>query len=179
MVNLICPECDSPMKLKWSEKYKKSYYGCTAYPKCKCTHGAHEQNGLPKGSPGDGPTRKARLACHDLIDPLWKDKHMSRKNVYRLLSKLMDLPTEDAHIGSFSLEQCETFIKRFKEWVTDKKPELRFIHLFTSDLRKMQAKLKDGTMPSTTVTVEEIDEELSRRFKKQRTYAKGKNGSPK
>lgn len=160
MAELTCPECGKPMRLKFSRKFNRDFYGCTGYPNCKCTHGAHP-DGKPKGKPGDGPTRSARIECHSLLDIVWQENHMSRRNAYRLLAKLMDLRTEEAHIGAFGLADCEKFKQRWVEWQSGDNPAMQFHHLFTTDLRRILEKAKaTGKSPWP---VEIIEEEITRR----------------
>lgn len=57
-VDLVCPECGALMRLRKSRF--GLFYGCTRYPYCKASHGAH-----PDGAPLGVPVNKAspRSAC--------------------------------------------------------------------------------------------------------------------
>lgn len=107
---LTCPECGKKMMLRrgkfgW-------FYGCLAWPKCLCTHGAHQQSKLPLGTPCDTETRRARIQAHRSIDVLWKGRNgdgkgiMSRDQVYAYLARKMGIRRGKCHIGDFDLEQC-------------------------------------------------------------------------
>lgn len=63
-------------------------------------------------TPADQSTRDARHACHQAFDPLWKRKSVfkSRGSAYRWLGEVMKLDVVNAHIGMFSLEQCELLL---------------------------------------------------------------------
>lgn len=100
-----CPECGSTMVLRDS-KYGL-FYGCSNYPKCKATHGAHKKTGKPLGLPADKKTKKARMRAHDAFDQLWKDKHMSRSAAYQWMQEAMEMSEDEAHIGRFTEDQCD------------------------------------------------------------------------
>lgn len=105
---LNCPECGSPMALR-SSRYGL-FYGCTRYPKCKGTHGAHA-DGRPLGKPANQDTKKLRMAAHAKFDQLWKSGRMNRGQAYVWLRHAMSLPSEEAHIANFDKTQCETLIQ--------------------------------------------------------------------
>lgn len=109
-----CPECGSPMVLRETSKFKhkngegRKFYGCSNFPTCTATHGAHP-DGRPLGIPGNTETKKARIAAHEVFDELWKSGEMSRKQAYRWLAEQMGV--EEVHFGEFSKEQCEEAIR--------------------------------------------------------------------
>lgn len=110
--DLKCPECGAGMKLRTSKH--GLFYGCEAYPACKCTHGAHN-DGSPLGTPGNRETRKARIYAHRIFDRLWKAKvgekpHMSRHQAYAWMRKTMGLSDSEGHLGSFTTEQCNMLV---------------------------------------------------------------------
>jgi ssDNA-binding Zn-finger/Zn-ribbon topoisomerase 1 len=91
------------------------FYGCTKYPNCKSTHGAH-RNGDPLGKPADEETKAARIEAHNIFDLLWKDKGpLSRSDAYKWMQKAMGLSKDEAHIGMFDKEQCELLIQKVIE----------------------------------------------------------------
>jgi ssDNA-binding Zn-finger/Zn-ribbon topoisomerase 1 len=89
------------------------FYGCSRWPDCACTHGAHP-DGSPKGIPGDKATREARIAAHEAFDRLWKPRgepgKMPRSEAYRILREMMDMTAGEAHIARFTKEQCKKLI---------------------------------------------------------------------
>lgn len=105
-----CPECDGEMVLRTS-RYGL-FYGCRAYPQCRCTHGAHP-NGEPLGVPADADTRLARTEAHAVFDTLWKSGRMSRGQAYRWLAGAMGL--DEVHIGAMSGEACARVIRLVEE----------------------------------------------------------------
>jgi ssDNA-binding Zn-finger/Zn-ribbon topoisomerase 1 len=81
------------------------FYGCTRYPMCEGTHGAHP-DGTPLGTPATKETRTARIAAHESFDRLWKSKAMSRSAAYRWMRRAMKMTKEEAHIGKMDFDQC-------------------------------------------------------------------------
>ena len=113
-----CPECAEPMVLRDS-RYGL-FYGCTDFPRCKASHGAHKKTGQPLGTPADGPTKKARIRAHDSFDELWKGKHMGRGDAYEWMQEAMGLSVDDAHIGKFTTEQCDQLELLVDEYLEEK-----------------------------------------------------------
>lgn len=112
---LSCPECGAPMVLRRS-KYGP-FYGCSTFPECYAAHGAHA-NGVPLGIPTDKETKEWRIKAHEAFDQLWKGKGapMSRRKAYLLMGDLMDLPSEEVHIGRFTTDQCRELIGKLDRW---------------------------------------------------------------
>jgi len=111
--DLKCGECQSPMVLRDSRR--GLFYGCSKYPKCTGTHGAHP-DGSPLGVPGDFNTKAWRRVTHSLFDRLWKietdGKEKKRQGrAYGWLQNVMGLSQDEAHIGGFSAAQCEKVVK--------------------------------------------------------------------
>lgn len=102
-----CPECGAQMVLRTSKF--GLFYGCTQYPTCTSAHGAHK-DGRPLGVPANKETKAARIEAHDAFDRLWKGKHMRRKEAYVWMQNTMMLSAEDAHIGRFTIEQCQQLV---------------------------------------------------------------------
>lgn len=116
MPEVFCPDCGAPMVLRSTYKLlladgsPRKFYGCSRWPECKATHGAHP-NGLPLGTPADSETKEARILAHDVFDPLWKSGKMERSGAYLWLAGEMGIPFGDCHIGQFTKEQCERVIQ--------------------------------------------------------------------
>ena len=123
-----CPECGAKMKLRFTDKYpnrrakqrrprpkptKSAFYGCSTWPDCDGTHGAHA-DGKPFGIPANKETKGARTRAHAAFDYLWQDKHgeffQERGEAYKWLAERMELDADDAHIGSFDKQQCEQLV---------------------------------------------------------------------
>ncbi len=112
--DLKCGECGSVMILRRSKKFNSLFYGCSKFPECKGSHGAHP-DGRPLGLPGNRRTSLARIHAHDVFDRLWKQRRMTRSAAYAWMKRVMDLPEDAAHIGHLTSEQCERLVKLIKE----------------------------------------------------------------
>lgn len=113
--DVICPECGKRMVLRETHRFLRNgnprkFYGCLGYPKCRATHGAH-QDGRPLGIPANEETKLARVQAHAVFDRLWKTGTMSRKQAYVHMRELMGLSKDNAHIGKFTKEQCDRLIE--------------------------------------------------------------------
>lgn len=104
---VICAECGAPMVLRRSAKYPHPFYGCSNYPACTGTHGAHP-DGRPLGIPATKETKAWRIKAHDAFDRLWKEGHMSRGRAYRRLARLMG--ADEIHIGEADISTCRQVI---------------------------------------------------------------------
>lgn len=113
--DLPCGECGADMILR-NSKYGP-FYGCSRFPECRGAHGAHP-DGSPLGIPADKETKRWREKCHEVFDQLWKDHSYgySRKEAYRVLQVVTDLPKEDAHISKFDIKTCKLAIKEIKKY---------------------------------------------------------------
>ncbi len=108
--SLICPDCGAPMVLRNSCFGK--FYGCSRWPVCKATHGAHP-NGDPLGIPADHETKQWRIKAHAAFDTLWNKKSSrgrKRGKAYKWMQKAMGLTEAEAHIGRFDIAQCQKLI---------------------------------------------------------------------
>ncbi len=106
-VDLACPECGAAMVLKPSRFGK--FYACVEFPKCRGSHGAHP-DGSPLGTPANRATKDARIAAHAAFDTLWMLGGMKRKEAYRWMPDAMGMSKDDAHIGRFTIAQCDALI---------------------------------------------------------------------
>lgn len=113
--DLECPECGAPMVLRKSPKHDNPFYGCSKFPECRGTHGAHP-NGAPLGVPADKATKDARIQAHLLFDKLWKDRGpMERREAYEWLQGAMKMTADECHIGRFDIETCQCAEKVIRE----------------------------------------------------------------
>ena len=115
-----CPECGGVMVLRDSRF--GLFYGCRAYPRCKATHGAHRDTGLPLGIPADRETKVERQTTHALFDRLWQGDgaSMRRHEAYAWMAARMGLEKDEAHIGRFGAGECQ----RMRALVAEHFPEL-------------------------------------------------------
>ena len=116
--DLKCPEpgCDGELVLKPS-KYGQ-FYGCTNWAKTGCpgAHGAHP-DGTPLGIPASKETKQARMKAHAAFDRLWKGRgaRMNRHQAYVWMRRAMCMTEAEAHIGRFTIEQCEALCRILSE----------------------------------------------------------------
>lgn len=103
-----CAECGKLMELRPS-RYGL-FYGCTGYPACNGTHGAHP-DGQPLGTPASKEVKLLRMRAHELFDKMWKEDGLTRKQSYRWLQDAMQMTQEEAHIGKFGKEECQRLIR--------------------------------------------------------------------
>lgn len=110
--DLRCGDCGALMELRSSSKYPHPFYGCSGYPGCRGTHGAHP-DGSPKGTPANKETRKARIRAHSVFDEAWKNQKIfrNRRSAYAWMRNEMHLTHSQAHIAMFSAAQCEELVK--------------------------------------------------------------------
>lgn len=124
MESVICPECGAEMVLRRTEKFKwrngenRLFYGCSRYPECKATHGAHP-DGKPLGVPGDEATKKARSRAHESFDSLrelrgWIGSRQSY-GAYVWLGRKLGMPDgeikDKCHIAMFDAETCDRVVQ--------------------------------------------------------------------
>lgn len=115
-----CGDCGSPMELRAS-RYGR-FYGCTRYPECRGTHGAHP-DGSPLGQPADHATRAARMRAHAAFDRIWRmapDSYpgltveracgIAKRRMYSWLQEQLELDKDACHIAKMDVAQCEQVV---------------------------------------------------------------------
>lgn len=106
--DLKCGECGALMILRKSRKFGTPFYGCSRFPECRGTHGAHP-DGRPRGIPGDRKTNEARNHAREFVDRLWKRGLMTRNQAHAWMRQTMK--TGDDSFSSFTIEQCEHLVQ--------------------------------------------------------------------
>ena len=125
MYALTCPECGRPMELAEHPEHiypdggRRKYYRCTDRLFCTATHWAHP-DGTPLGLPGDRATKEARVSAHEAIDRLSVRNGWSKWRLYGWLQRITNLTKEEAHIGRFTVAQCEAVIHGVEEALGDR-----------------------------------------------------------
>lgn len=74
---------------------------------CEAYVGCHKGTKAPLGRLADATLRKAKQRAHAAFDPLWKNGGRSRDEAYAWLSKELNIPPEECHIGMFDVHQCK------------------------------------------------------------------------
>lgn len=98
-----CPKDNSlllPTQTRFGKRWDCPVHGCTVM----CWDGQ-------TSTPADQETRQARIEAHALFDAL----PMRKAQRYKWLQDQMQLEPKDAHIGMFTLEQCQALIERIKD----------------------------------------------------------------
>ncbi|MFS0594209.1 zinc-finger-containing protein [Cytobacillus horneckiae] len=101
-----CPYCNHPVVLTSNKEIYGRSYGngrCYLCRNCRASVGVH---GGPKGKTPLGIMATSQMkvlkqCCHGLFDPIWKTKRVSRGELYKRLSILLDIDTKDCHFGHF------------------------------------------------------------------------------
>ena len=113
------------MKCPYCEKSARLVFGRDIYPNrpdlsmlpfwlcapCGAWVGCHPGTKKPLGRLADAELRKAKIAAHAALDPLWKHGQMKRKEAYVWLADRLRIPAEKCHIGMFDLEMCRNTVK--------------------------------------------------------------------
>lgn len=129
---VTCPDCGASMRLvEHPRKPGEIFYGCSTYPECRATHGAHP-DGRPLGRPADKRTRSWRIVAHEAFDQLWQQadqlygeplagadrarlRSIARARAYRWLAQRFGV--EEIHIGALDADGCQRVLEAC-EWVT-------------------------------------------------------------
>lgn len=109
-----CPYCDKEApwvenKAIYGNNYGKSFM-CYWCKECNAYVGCHENTRRPLGTMANKELREWRIKTHAVIDPLWKEKNLSRKELYAFLKKEFG---RTIHIGESDIETCNEIIKKF------------------------------------------------------------------
>ena len=126
MTTTICPYCGKEAKLVGGDViYKRrpdlaSLFfwlckECDAYVGCHKKGATYRKQGLSFVSDGtvafgtmaDFELRYARKFLHDLFDPLWKSKSMTRTQAYKWLQNKTGLSEDEAHISMMNVDTCQ------------------------------------------------------------------------
>lgn len=86
---------------------KEKIYLCRT---CNARVGCHRGTDRPLGNVANEVLRLKRRETHDIFDAFWRRKNLSRTQAYLWLSKQMRLPEDQAHIGSFEMDDCQRVI---------------------------------------------------------------------
>lgn len=111
-MTITCDYCGQPAQLIDSAiVYGRSYgliYFCAS---CRAWVGVHKGTKKPLGRLANAELREWKKKAHAAFDPIWKQGHMRRNDAYAWLSKQMNLPESQTHIGMFDICDCKKVIK--------------------------------------------------------------------
>lgn len=106
---VLCGECGALMILRKSPRFKSPFYGCSRFPECRGSHGAHP-DGRPLGIPANKATKEARIKAHEYFDRLWLSTiTMTRRKAYKMLAERMGVA--EIHIGESDIATCKRIIE--------------------------------------------------------------------
>ena len=114
----ICRYCGGPIRLIPAEIVygaSTARLGLTGEKLWQCQNcnarvGCHRGTTRPLGSVANEMLRLKRKETHEVFDAWWKERHMSRTQAYKLLSRKLGIPSDQAHIGGFEMDQCQQVI---------------------------------------------------------------------
>lgn len=114
---VTCPYCHKEAVLVTTEEFYGRDYGTNIWKcdPCGAYTSTHGRTGKAKGTLAKKALRDLRMQAHDIVDPMWREGHMSRTAMYRWMSKVMGLSKDDTHIGFFNEDQCRLIIDKAKE----------------------------------------------------------------
>ncbi|MYL57390.1 hypothetical protein GLW20_07710 [Virgibacillus halodenitrificans] len=101
-----CPYCEHEVVLTSNKEIYGKEYGngrCYLCRNCKASVGVHggKKGKTPLGVLATKEMKILKKCCHDLFDPIWKSKQISRTNLYRALARNLEIETKDCHFGHF------------------------------------------------------------------------------
>lgn len=105
-----CPYCGK--QARWcenKEKYGKNYGKSYMCYLCECGAyvGCHNNTKKPLGTLASPELQQLRRKVHTIIDPMWRNGKMTRRNVYAYLSKIMG---KTYHTGETTIEDCKKLL---------------------------------------------------------------------
>lgn len=92
---------------------KEMFYQCQ---NCNARVGCHRGSKRPLGNLANEVLRLKRMETHQVYDAFWKSKGMTRTQAYKWLAERMQIPEQQAHIGSFEMDQCQRVIDLCREY---------------------------------------------------------------
>jgi hypothetical protein len=118
-----CPYCDEPSVYVHSAEV---YYGSDRYGMiylcrpCQAWVGVHKGTDRALGRLANAELRAAKHKVHELMNELhyhtnWL-RHKFNSKIYPYLSRSLNLPIEETHIGMFNVEQCKQAIEVLKQF---------------------------------------------------------------
>lgn len=122
-----CPYCGGKVlfsktsDIVYGRNYGSIYY-CEHYPKCDSYVGTHNGTKKSLGRLANASLREKKRMAHYYFDFLWREKKKrgfkyARTMGYKWLSKELNIPVKETHIGMFDEETCQRVIDLCKPYV--------------------------------------------------------------
>ena len=122
-----CPYCNQPAALVTGaviyphrpDLHHKMFWQCKP---CKAFVGCHDKGvgqgdgTKPLGRLANAELRQWKQRAHAAFDPVWKARHMSRRDAYAWLAGQLGIKAEDCHIGMFDVDQCRAVVEAVETW---------------------------------------------------------------
>lgn len=115
---VICPYCGSQAELVdgsrvYGEGFRDRFkiYLCPNWPNCDSYVGTHGGGKVPLGRMANAELRHWKKQAHAAFDQLWKSGKMGRHKAYGKLSRYLEKPPEETHIGMFDIPDCKKVIQ--------------------------------------------------------------------
>lgn len=110
-----CPYCNSrtkkvPGEVVYGRKGYRDIVACVKYPDCDAYVGTDKNTGGALGTLANRRLRYARKKAHAALDPLWISKAVSRNQVYKELSELLEISRRKTHIAMFDIATCKRVV---------------------------------------------------------------------
>ncbi len=118
-----CPYCGAEAILKdanfiyqtnQSKEWGKVWV-CSNYPECDSYVGCHKGTTLPLGRLANEKLRTLKAEAHKQFDPIWKSGLMNRREAYKWLASMLNIPLEECHMGMFDIKMCQQVIALCKK----------------------------------------------------------------
>jgi len=81
---------------------------------CDAYVGTNGNSNIPLGTLAKQELRELRKQTHRMIDVYWKEKRMTRSEMYKRIQRIMNLTEDEAHVGKFNVEQCQTLMEHVR-----------------------------------------------------------------
>jgi hypothetical protein len=114
-MTVLCDYCAQPARLVMGDAiypgrpdlHAKSFWQCQP---CAAYVGCHPGTQNPLGRLANAELRKAKMAAHTALDPIWRSGSMKRKDAYGWLAQQLGIKRNDCHIGMFDVDQCKRVV---------------------------------------------------------------------
>lgn len=106
MNGTFCPYCKIPTV------YQGDRYEC---PECYASVECHPGTMVAMGFVARSRLRNKRNKVHSVLDAIWQDKKLSRKEVYSRLREKMGLTKAMCHVAKFDEVQCDEALKYLEQ----------------------------------------------------------------
>jgi ssDNA-binding Zn-finger/Zn-ribbon topoisomerase 1 len=123
---IICPNCGAKMILKNTQKFfykngePRKFYGCSRFPLCTSTHGAHP-DGRPLGIPVTQKIKTLRVKVHFMCNQVWGNWNDIDSRVKREMYNWMKENAPKTHIGEMNEEELLKTEELLKNILKEKK----------------------------------------------------------